>query len=112
LEPWGGSLLRGAPRASSPFLHPPATDTGNAGRPAREFTIVDCVPNVSFADESRFGPISVRLTHRLERLDDGSTKIVHGVVVDGNPEDEATIGPRIAADFEPTLARLVALAEA
>lgn len=82
------------------------------GRPPREFTIVDCVPNVSFADESRFGPIVVRLTHSLEALAGGGTKIVHGVVVDGSADDEAVIGPRIAGDFEPTLARLVALAEA
>lgn len=57
------------------------------------------------------GPLVVRVSHLLEPLPDGRTRLTYSADIDG-PEDEVQqIGPMITGDFPETMASLVALAK-
>lgn len=56
------------------------------GKPALDFTLTEVTPNVSFSDETKVGPMTVRFTHTLQRLI-GGTKVTHRVTIDGPGAD-------------------------
>jgi len=60
----------------------------------------------SFVDQTRVGDLVVTVTHRLERLPAGPTRITYSVEAVGPEASE--VGPMIAADFPAVLASLVA----
>ena len=60
----------------------------------------------SFVDQTRVGDLVVTVSHRLERLPAGSTRITYALEAAGPEASE--IGPMIAADFPEVLASLVA----
>ena len=64
-----------------------------------------------FVDETPVGPLVVRVSHLLEPLPDGRTRLTYSAEIDG-PEDEAQqVGPMITGDFPETMASLIALAK-
>jgi hypothetical protein len=67
-------------------------------------------PLREFVDETPVGPLVVRVSHLLEPLPDGRSRITYSAEIDG-PEDQAQqVGPMITADFPETMASLIALA--
>lgn len=53
-----------------------------AGQPPIPFTLTEVTPNVSFTDEAKAGPMTVRFVHTLTRLT-GGTRITHTATVEG-----------------------------
>ena len=72
------------------------------GKPALDFTLTEVTPNVSFSDETKVGPMTVRFTHTLERLT-GGTKVTHRVSIEGPGADG--LGAKSAATM-PYLSEL------
>jgi lactoylglutathione lyase len=52
------------------------------GKLPLDFVLTEVTPNVSFSDEAKAGPMTVRFTHLLERLT-GGTKVTHRVCIEG-----------------------------
>jgi hypothetical protein len=68
-------------------------------------------PLREFVDETPVGPFVVRVSHLLEPLPDGRTRLTYSAEIDG-PESEAQqVGPMITGDFPETMASLIALAK-
>jgi hypothetical protein len=68
-------------------------------------------PLCEFVDETLVGPLVVRVSHLLEPLPNGRTRLTYSAEIDG-PEDEAQqVGPMITGDFPETMASLIALAK-
>src|SRR5512133_1723568 len=68
-------------------------------------------PLREFVDETPVGPLVVRVSHLLEPLPDGRTRLTFSAEIDG-PENEAQqVGPMITGDFPETMASLIALAK-
>lgn len=63
----------------------------------------------SFVDQTRVDDLVVTVTHRIERLPAGPTRITYSVEAVGPAAGE--VGPMIAADFPEVLAALVTHAE-
>ncbi len=57
------------------------------GKPALAFTLTEVTPNVSFSDETKVGPMTVRFTHTLTKMT-GGTKITHHVAIEGKGANE------------------------
>jgi hypothetical protein len=78
-----------------------------------ELTIAEAHAPERFVDQADLGPVVVRTTHRIERLDDDRSKIVYRMEITGPEADTlgAQIGPEITADFPEVLAKLAAAAE-
>ena len=65
--------------------------------------------NASFTDEADFGGTLIRTQHRVERLENGRTRIVYRTEITGPEADTLgpEISPAITADFPETIAALV-----
>lgn len=74
------------------------------GKPALDFKLTEVTPNVSFSDETKVGPMTVRFTHTLQRLI-GGTKVTHRVTIDG-PGAEALGNDMHVQQSVDTLARI------
>jgi hypothetical protein len=72
--------------------------------------LVDVRENECFVDETRVGPLTITVAHRIEALGAGRTRIVYAVDALGPEAPE--IGPAVASDFPQVLASLAKLAEA
>src|SRR3954453_4795241 len=66
-----------------------------------------------FVDEADLGDIVVQTTHRVERLDDGRSRVTYRMEISGPAADAVgpELGPQISGDFPETLAALVERAE-
>jgi Polyketide cyclase / dehydrase and lipid transport len=68
-------------------------------------------PLREFVDETPVGSLVVRVSHLLQPLPDGRTRLTYSAEIDG-PENEAQqVGPMITGDFPETMASLIALAK-
>jgi hypothetical protein len=76
--------------------------------------IAEVVEGELFVDEADFGDITVRTSHRVERLDRERAVIVYRTEITGPGADTAgpEIGPAITGDFPDKVSALIALAEA
>lgn len=74
------------------------------GKPTLDFVLTEVTPNVSFSDETKVGPMTVRFTHTLERLT-GGTKVTHRVSIDGPGADQLGANLHVQQSVD-TLARL------
>jgi Polyketide cyclase / dehydrase and lipid transport len=72
--------------------------------------LVEVRENECFVDETRVGPLTITVAHRIEALGAGRTRIVYAV--DANGPEAPEIGPAVASDFPQVLASLAKLAEA
>jgi hypothetical protein len=68
-------------------------------------------PLREFVDETPVGSLVVRVSHLLQPLPDGRTRLTYSAEIDG-PENEAQqVAPMITGDFPETMASLIALAK-
>ena len=74
-------------------------------------TIVEIVEGRSYADETSFGGVTLRFSHTLEDVADG-TRIVHRLEITGDAADELgpEIGPQITEDFPEAMTGLITYA--
>ena len=97
------AALDGPFAAGSTFeMKPPGMD-------ALRSTLRDVRPHEGLVDETVLEDTRFLVSHELQALDCGGTRVVYAVRVEG-PE-AATLGPLVTADFPEVLAALKALAE-
>ena len=87
---------------SSLAMQPPGTE-------AFASTLRDVRPNAGFVDETVIDDTRFLVSHELQALPAGGTRVVYAIRVEG-PE-AATLGPLVTAGFPEGLAALKALAE-
>jgi hypothetical protein len=81
------------------------------GQEQLDYRLAKVRPLREFVDETPVGQLVIRVSHLLEPLPDGRSRITYAAEIDG-PEDEAQqVGLMITADFPETMASLVALAK-
>lgn len=70
--------------------------------------------NVRYADETEFGGVVLRFSHTLSPLEDGGTRVVHRLEIDGPEADQVgpELGPAITEDFPQAMDALFARASA
>ncbi|WP_433247616.1 SRPBCC family protein [Streptosporangium sp. CA-135522] len=75
--------------------------------------ITEIVRGELFVDEMDAGDFVVRTVHRLERPQEGRTRVVYRTEITGPAADQVgpELGPAITADFPEVVAALVKLAE-
>jgi hypothetical protein len=71
--------------------------------------LVDVRDSERFVDETRVGPLVVRVAHQIQRLDPERTRVTYAIEAAGPEASE--IGPMIASDFPDVLASLARRAE-
>ncbi len=79
------------------------------GQDALTSTLVEVKPNQSFTDETIVDETHVLVSHRLEPLPSGRTRIVYSTQITGPGAEE--FGPMVTSDFPDVLAALRKLAE-
>jgi len=70
---------------------------------------LDMRPDAGVVDEPLLGGTCFRVSHELQPLPAGGTRVTYAIQVDG--PDAETLGPLVTADFPEVLAALKALAE-
>ncbi|MFL6698407.1 MAG: SRPBCC family protein [Vitreoscilla sp.] len=95
--------LHGPFAAGTTFeMQPPGMDAFTS-------TLREVRPNAGFVDETLLEGTRFLVSHELQPLPEGGTRVTYSVRVEG-PE-AATLGPLVTADFPEVLAALKALAE-
>jgi Polyketide cyclase / dehydrase and lipid transport len=79
------------------------------GMDAFTSTLRDVRPNAGFTDETVLDGTRFVVSHDLQPLPGGGTRVTYAIQVDGPDAD--TLGPMVSADFPDVLAALKALAE-
>lgn len=72
--------------------------------------LIEVREGACFVDETRLGDLVVTVTHRIEQVATGRTRIVYAVDAAGPDADQ--VGPAVAGDFPQVLAALVQRATA
>jgi len=82
------------------------------GREAIVMHLAEVTENVSFAEVTAANGLTIRIIHRVERLDGQRTRIVYRTQITGEGADELGphLGPGITAAFPDAVAKLVELA--
>ena len=104
---WNAGIERIA--LNGPFATGSTFDMQPPGMEAFTSTLRDVRPNAGFVDETVLEDTRFLVSHELQPLSDGGTRVVYTIRVEG-PE-AATLGPLVTADFPEVLAALKALAE-
>ena len=92
-----------------PFASGSTFDMQPPGMEAFTSRLHDVRPNAGFVDETVLDGTRFLVSHELEPLPSGGTRITYSIRVEG-PE-AATLGPLVTTDFPEVLAALKALAE-
>jgi uncharacterized protein YndB with AHSA1/START domain len=79
------------------------------GQSAINSTLIEVKPNESFTDETLVNETRVVVSHKLQPLASGNTKIIYSTEITGPGAEE--LGPMITSDFADVLASLKRLAE-
>jgi hypothetical protein len=84
-----------------------------AGQDPVLLRIADLTEGELFVDEVKLGDVTLRTSHRLDRLDRERTRVLYRMEITGPNADQLgpQIGPAITADFPETMAALVAHAQ-
>ena|SRR5436305_12170560 len=108
---WNADLDR--VELTGPFAEGSAITMFPRGEDPIELTIAEAKEPDGFVDQADLGPVTVRTTHRVERLGDDRSGIVYRMEITGSEADTLgpQIGPEITADFPDVLANLAAAAE-
>ncbi len=104
---WNAGIERIA--LHGPFATGSTFDMQPPGMDAFTSTLRDVRPNAGFVDETVLEGTRFLVSHELQPLPSGGTRVVYAIGVEG-PE-AATLGPLVTADFPEVLAALKALAE-
>jgi uncharacterized protein YndB with AHSA1/START domain len=95
--------IHGPFKAGTTFtMRPPGQDAINS-------TLIEVKPNESFTDETLVDETRVVVSHKLQPLASGNTKIIYSTEITGPGAEE--LGPMITSDFADVLASLKRLAE-
>jgi uncharacterized protein YndB with AHSA1/START domain len=95
--------IHGPFKAGTTFtMRPPGQDAINS-------TLIEVKPNESFTDETLVDETRVVVSHKLQPLASGNTKIIYSTEITGPGAEE--LGPMITSDFPDVLASLKRLAE-
>jgi hypothetical protein len=81
------------------------------GQEPLSYRLAKVEPGREFVDETPVGELMVRVSHLLEPLAPGRIRITYSAEIDGPKKQAKEIGPLITADFDDTIASLVALAK-
>ncbi len=92
-----------------PFAEGTTFTMKSPGQDALTSILIQVKPSQSFTDETVVGETRVLVSHRLEPLPPGRTKIVYSTQITG--PDAAEIGPMVTSDFPDVLAALKNLVE-
>ncbi|MCK1710201.1 MULTISPECIES: SRPBCC family protein [unclassified Bradyrhizobium] len=79
------------------------------GQDALRSRLIEVRENECFVDETRVGPLTITVEHRIESLGAGRTRIVYAAQANG--PGAAEVGPAVASDFPEVLAALAKIAE-
>ncbi len=79
------------------------------GQDALRSRLLEVQENRGFTDETRVGDLTVTVSHRLDPLPGGRTRIVYAVDAAGPGASE--IGPMVSSDFPEVLSALARFAE-
>ena len=104
---WNAGIERIA--LNGPFAAGSTFDMKPPGMDAFRSTLRDVRPQEGFVDETVLEGTRFLVSHELQALASGGTRVVYAVRVEG-PE-AAPLGPLVTADFPEVLAALKALAE-
>ena len=98
---------------SGPFAAGSEITMTPAGQDPVQLRIAEASTNEQFVDEARFDGLTLRTTHRLDRLGADRTRVVYRMEITGPAADEigAQLGPAITADWPDTMASLVSRAQ-
>jgi hypothetical protein len=82
------------------------------GREAIVMRLAEVAENVSFAEVAEAHGLTIRVIHRVERLDGQRTRITYRTEITGEGADELgpQLGPGVTAAFPDAVAKLVELA--
>jgi uncharacterized protein YndB with AHSA1/START domain len=95
--------IHGPFKAGTTFtMRPPGQDAINS-------TLIEVKPNENFTDETLVDETRVVVSHKLQPLASGNTKIIYSTEITGPGAEE--LGPMITSDFPDVLASLKRLAE-
>lgn len=104
---WNAGIERIA--LNGPFATGSTFEMQPPGMEAFTSTLREVRPNAGFVDETVLEDTRFLVSHELQPLAEGGTRVVYAIRVEG-PE-AATLGPLVTADFPEVLAALKALAE-
>ena len=104
---WNAGIARIA--LQGPFATGSTFEMQPPGMEAFTSTLRDVRTNAGFVDETVLDDTRFLVSHELQALPAGGTRVVYSIRVEG-PE-AATLGPLVTADFPEVLAALKALAE-
>jgi len=104
---WNAGIERIA--LNGPFASGSTFEMQPPGMDAFTSTLRDVRPNHGFTDETLLGDTRFLVSHELQPLPEGGTRVTYAIQVDG--PDAETLGPLVTADFPDVLAALKALAE-
>ena len=98
--------------SSGPFASGTEYSMKPVGRDPVVMHLADVTENVSFAEVAEAHGLTIRVIHRLERLDGQRTRIVYRTEITGQGADELGphLGPGITAAFPDAVAKLAELA--
>jgi uncharacterized protein YndB with AHSA1/START domain len=91
-------------RIMGPFAQGTEFSMKPPGQDAFTSRLTHVTENERFVDETRVGDLVVTVTHALQKLDGGRTRVVYAIDARG-PEAEH-IGPAISSDFPDVLRAL------
>jgi len=85
-----------------------------AGQDTLTSTIVELEEPARYADQTRFGDLTLLFRHTLAPLGPGRTEVTHRLEISGPGSDDVgpELGPQISADFPAAMADLFAAARA
>ena len=104
---WNAGIARIA--LHGPFASGSTFDMQPPGMEAFTSQLHDVQPNAGFVDETVLDGTRFLVSHELQPLPSGGTRVTYSIRVEG-PE-AAALGPLVTADFPEVLAALKALAE-
>jgi uncharacterized protein YndB with AHSA1/START domain len=104
---WNGDIE--SIELTGPFAQGSAITMRPHGQEPVQLRLAEVVPGERFVDEADLDGTIVRTMHRIERRDDGCTRVVYRLEASGPAAD--AIGPAVSADFEDTLEALVEYAQ-
>jgi len=104
---WNAGIERIA--LNGPFATGSTFDMQPPGMQSFTSILRDVRPDAGFVDETVLQDTRFQVSHELQALPAGGTRVVYAIRVEG-PE-AATLGPLVTADFPEVLAALKALAE-
>jgi hypothetical protein len=96
-----------------PFASGTEFSMKRVGREPLVMHLADVAENVSFAEVAEVNGLTIRVVHRLDRLDGQRTRIAYRTEITGEGADKLGphLGPGINAAFPDAIAKLVELAQ-